>query len=694
MRSRKVPLEGRKTTIALAFVLLLAGVAQGQIPTWEMAVCADPNSLPFSHQDETGFENRIAEILAEELGAELTYVWWPQGASMISDKLREGECDMIMGVPDGYRELLTTIAYYRSPYAFIYRADSPFDIQSLDDPVLAELDIGVHRTGIPPHEALINRGLADNVVLQYGDLGYGTNERLARIVEAVANREVDVGLAWGPVAGYYAQQQPAELKVVPVVPEIELPNLFMIMSMTIGLRPGDHALRDRLNAALTRRWDEIQEVLRDYGVPLSPLPKPLPSAQQGPLNQPEAAEPMRIGTVIPTRTGATAVRASVYDLVGEAARMGALLAEEDVGTQAESSGVQLHVLMASSPSVEAAYRAGQRLVATEGVHALIGGIGEGQAEALAIVAEENRIPFFNIGSPSLELRGENCNRYTFHIEASAAMYLDALVDWFVSADRHRWFIVYEDSEEGAARQLRALTAIAQHQSSDVVGMAAVAPGQPAYVEELDAARQVDADVILLLLDPLDQIAFLSQKESVGPDVPVAPFPDPVTQTRDYLGAVQYRAKEAGSGIRAALWETTLERHGAGELNSRFMSRWGQPMDPSAWSAYQAISMLFEAAKATGTSEASPLIDFLESPQAIFNVQKGPGVSFRSWDHQLRQPLYLVNIDPEAEWREVLRNKLDFADLVAELPRAYSPEVEPIERLDRLGDGPNESSCHY
>jgi mxaJ protein len=266
--------RGRLLVISLIF--LLACSVKGQEPSWELRACADPNSLPFSHEEETGFENRIAQLLARELNAELTYHWQVQNPDMVNFGLRAGECDLIMGVPDGYRGLLTTLAYYRSPYAFIYPADSPFDIQSLDDPVLRDLRIGVQSFGIPPHQALLNRGLSGNVVEAYG------NRRLtnssAALFRALVNKEVDVALAWGPVAGYYAARQPIELRVVPVTPELEPPFLSMIIPMTIGLRPGDEALRDRLNTVLVRRWDEIQDVLREYGVPLSSNPKPILSA--------------------------------------------------------------------------------------------------------------------------------------------------------------------------------------------------------------------------------------------------------------------------------------------------------------------------------------------------------------------------------------------------------------------------------
>lgn len=695
MWSRMRPTGRSLITLAVAItsMLILAGLTQGHAQKWEMSVCADPSSLPFSHEDKTGFENRIAEILAEELSAKLTFVWWPQGATMISDKLREGDCDIIMGVPDGHKALLTTLAYYRSPYVFVYRADSPFDIQSLDDPVLHELNIGVQRTGIPPHEALLKRGLADNVVLQYGDLGVGG---LGPVIEGVANEEVDVSLAWGPVAGYYAKRQPTELKIVPVTPEIEPPFLSMVTSMTIGLRPGDEALRDRLNIALAVRWKEIQGVLREYGVPLSPLPNPARLVDTSRAqDQSLVTEPIRIGIVTPTETGATAVQASLYDLVGEAARMGALLAGEDIGTRANSLGMRLDVLPTSSPSADAAFRAGERLIAVEDVSALIGGLGEGQAEALAAVSHEHKIPFFNIGSPSDALRREACTPYTFHVEASAAMYLDALIGWYTSSGHHRWFSVYEDSDEGRTLHRRAVRAIEQRQSSsEDIGSAAVVPEQPSYVAELDAIRRANADVILLLLNARDQIAFLAQQESMGLDIPTAPFPHPVTQTRDYFAAVQYQAEGTSSSYRAVLWETTLDTDEAGELNNRFISRWGQPMDPPAWAAYQSVKMLFEAIIATKASDSSALVEYLESPEAVFDIHKGPGVSFRPWDHQLRQPLYLIKIDAEAVWKYKLENKLEFADLVGELPGLYLPEVNPAERLDRLGDSSEESRCRF
>jgi mxaJ protein len=245
-----------------------------------MRVCAEPNNLPFSNRSEQGFENRIAELIAQELLVELTYAWIPQPRTAIRDAMiQEGECDLLMGVPDGLEGFVTTLPYYRSTYVFVYRKDSPFEVRSFDDPVLQELSIGVQAPGGqaigPAALALAQRGLIENQRAFVPD--QSAPHPLASVIQAVADGEVDVAVAWGPVAGYFAGRQAVELELVPVEPEIDAPFLPMVYSISIGLRRGDEDLRDTLHQALAARWDEIQGVLEAYGVPLLPLPLSSPT---------------------------------------------------------------------------------------------------------------------------------------------------------------------------------------------------------------------------------------------------------------------------------------------------------------------------------------------------------------------------------------------------------------------------------
>ena len=275
------------------------------------------------------------------------------------------------------------------------------------------------------------------------------------------------------------------------------------------------------------------------------------------------------------------------------------------------------------------------------------------------------------------------------------MYLDALVDWFDQAGFRRLFFIYEDSNEGQLLYHRALKAVGErHSEAREVGKAVVDANLPAFAGILEAIGKARPDVVLLLLDWLPQLDFLGQYEAAGLDIAVTGFPGPVAQTREFFALSRDIAPKAGTGYRATLWETTLDAHGAGKLNHRFMSRWGEPMDPPGWAAYAAVKILYEAVVTTGTLESPTLVEYLESPEAVFDVKKGPGVSFRPWDHQLRQSLYLVKIDPEAEWGMQLSRRVEIAGLVEELPVLYPPKADPIERLDQLGEDPNESNCRF
>jgi len=404
---------------------------------------------------------------------------------------------------------------------------------------------------------------------------------------------------------------------------------------------------------------------------------------------PETPEVIRIGAVLPTQTGLTPVRAAAYQVAGDAARMGAVMAEEEIGFNAELLGKRLEVRVATAPDAEAVVRAAERLTAVEEVFALIGGYGDEAALALRDLAEARQVPFFNIGSPSDALRGEGCRRYTFHVEASAAMYLDALSAWYVRSAFRRWFYVYTDSPQGEALYTRARSSLTErHFGAEEVGHAAVGPDEGDFSATLEAVREAEPEVVLLLVDPVAQLNFIGQYGAAGLEAEVTGFPDPVAQTRTFYAASRNAALGAGTGHRAALWEARLDAYGARELNQRFVERWGMPMDGPAWAAYQSVKMLFETASFAGTLEGGGVVAHLENPATTFDVHKGIGVSFRPWDHQLRQSLYLVKINPDAE------DAWTLATLVGELPALYLPGTDPLERLDQLGVLEGDSQCRF
>jgi mxaJ protein len=235
-----------------------------------MIAAADPNNLPFSNDREEGFENKIARIIASELGAELRYVWHAQRRGFLTDTLGDRKCDFVLGVPAGITQCLATQPYYRSSYVFVSRGeDAPID--SLADPTLAGMKIGVQLTGdgqlTPPANVLINRGLAKNIVpfSLYSD--FRIENPPAQIIRAVASREIDCAVVWGPLAGYFGARETPPLSVSLIDPSSSPPELPLAFDMCLGVRQGNETVRDQLNGALAARQHEIEKVLDEYHVP-------------------------------------------------------------------------------------------------------------------------------------------------------------------------------------------------------------------------------------------------------------------------------------------------------------------------------------------------------------------------------------------------------------------------------------------
>ncbi|MDG4881948.1 MULTISPECIES: substrate-binding domain-containing protein [unclassified Mesorhizobium] len=248
--------------------LVVAGAADAR----ELRACADPNNMPFSNASGQGFENKIAQIVAADLGAKLSYTWWAQRRGFVRNTLKAGLCDLVLGMPTNVEMLRTTTPYYRSSYVFVSRQDGP-DVTSFNDPRLRDVRIGVQLIGddganSPPVQALGRRGIVGHLIGYpvYGD--YSAPNPPARIVEALANGEIDVAVVWGPLAGYFAQKQKVPLRITPVSPRIDGPQLPLMYDISMGVRREDDALRSAVNSALARHKTEIDAILTQYGVPL------------------------------------------------------------------------------------------------------------------------------------------------------------------------------------------------------------------------------------------------------------------------------------------------------------------------------------------------------------------------------------------------------------------------------------------
>lgn len=255
----------------LVFAVVAMSPAHRAKPS--LRVCADPNNLPFSDSAQNGFENRIASLIARDRGLTLEYTWWPAHRGFIRNTLRAGKCDVVMGVPSSYELTMPSIPYYRSTYVFVTRADRHLAVRSFNDSVLRRLRVGVHMMGddyanSPAILALLRRGLGSQIVgyMIYGD--YSKPHPPSGLIDAVTRGDVDVAVAWGPLAGYFAQRSPVPLTLTNVAPAIDLPFTPFVFDIAAGVRHGDSTRRAWLDSELVRHRADIQRILNAYGVPL------------------------------------------------------------------------------------------------------------------------------------------------------------------------------------------------------------------------------------------------------------------------------------------------------------------------------------------------------------------------------------------------------------------------------------------
>ena len=237
-----------------------------------LRVCGDPDNLPFSNEKQEGFENKIAELIARDLGDSVHYLWWPHRRGFVRSTLRAGECDMLIGVPTGFDPVATTRPYYRSTYYIVTRSDHTPKITSLDDPALHRLKVGVNiigydYTNTPPAHALGARGVQ---VVGYNTFyGREAGSEPQDIIDAVARKEIDVAVVWGPLAGYFAKRSPVPMTLValPDSDDASATGYPFAYDIAIGVRRSDKLLRAQIDSALVRRRDEIGRILAEYGIP-------------------------------------------------------------------------------------------------------------------------------------------------------------------------------------------------------------------------------------------------------------------------------------------------------------------------------------------------------------------------------------------------------------------------------------------
>jgi len=363
------------------------------------------------------------------------------------------------------------------------------------------------------------------------------------------------------------------------------------------------------------------------------------------------SEAIRIGHLTP-RTG-------FLGQVGEYGYKGAVLAVEEANASSGVLGRKIDLVTEDSVNPATAVNKAQKLIERDKVVCIIGEVSSASALAIGEQAMRGKIPYFNTGANSDALRGQNCNRYMFHIEGSNTMYTKTIGTWQKEHNLlkgARWYFLTADYAFGQDLY-RVSSRFLQENGGVVLANDMVPTNTADYSAYILKIRSLKPDFVYLNLAGVDQTTFLKQHKEYNLPYPLA---GGVMDTVPFWAA----GLENLSGHWQSLWYHGLKLKASQAFTKRFQDKYGTPPDNQAWGDYVGVRIMLQTMAETKGTDAHAMIQYLEGG-ATFDILKERKGSFRNWDHQLLQEMYVVSVKDKAQSKD----KWDIFDIVQTVPGA-------------------------
>lgn len=258
--------------VSLVAALCFSHAGPGQAQTSDLVskrafrVCADPANYPMSNKEETGYENKLAELFASKLDLPVTYEWYPMSTGFIRNSLMANKCDVVIGYAQGHEMVLNTNHYLTSAFTLVVKKGGPLaDVTSLSDPRLKDVKIGIV-AGSPPADHMARNGLLKSAKAYNLVVDRRHESPAIDLLNDVESGVTGAAILWGPIAGPLVKDGYGDLMVTPLLSETLPPRLFF--RITMGVRLGEKVWQRQLNSLIRRHQDEINAVLAEAGVPL------------------------------------------------------------------------------------------------------------------------------------------------------------------------------------------------------------------------------------------------------------------------------------------------------------------------------------------------------------------------------------------------------------------------------------------
>lgn len=270
-RHRCLAVKRMMAVASFAAVLCFAGQSQAQVSPdlvsrTALRVCADPANMPFSDRSKQGYENKIADIVADQLKEPIRYLWAPSGPGFARNTLNADLCDIVIGYAVGSDVMQSTNPYYRSTYVIVAKKGSPLaDVQGLDDPRLKGQTIGVF-SATPPVDIMLKQGLMEKAVVYPILVDHRFDSPLTKLVNDLTSGKTNAAVVWGPLIGLDVKKSAGELVFSPLLKDADRPGFSYRISF--GIRHDEPDWKHKLEAVERDRAADIGKVLVDYSVPL------------------------------------------------------------------------------------------------------------------------------------------------------------------------------------------------------------------------------------------------------------------------------------------------------------------------------------------------------------------------------------------------------------------------------------------
>ncbi len=363
----------------------------------------------------------------------------------------------------------------------------------------------------------------------------------------------------------------------------------------------------------------------------------------------KAQEPIRIGQLIPF-TG-------FLGAIGEYGKQGATLAVEELNEKGGTIGRKFELITEDEANPGVAVQKARKLIEKDRVVAIEGLVSSASCLAVGDEVQRAKVLLINAGANSDEIRSKRCHRFVFSTEGCNTQYVSAIGNLLIKERKvSRWYFLTSDYAFGHDL-LRVARGLLVANKGTEVGSDLAPTGTTDFSQYITKMKAAKPDLIFHNLAGADVTNFLKQYAESGMTIEVA---GGVIDS-----AFAWPVGESLRGHFPIIWWQELNNPASRAWAARYIKRWGRPPDNQAYGDYVAVHAIAQAIDKAKSTDSAKLVQALEGHTltAAMDGLKGRPMTFRAWDHQLLQPMFVVAAKDKAKWKD----KWDIFEIIGEVP---------------------------